>query len=261
MKIDRDKFPALFDENLVTKRYKHLLDPVTMAKMNDVIQVANTVRTYLAKPIIDPMLTSYQKLTPHRKELHDSCRALIYVSKAGNPHVIHYVLLVEEDRINIMGQIHFIVPNSRDFGILFNVFVDRSDTELVTFKSYPDVPPLVGIELHDNVMNLALVAILSAELFINFAEVETKVMKPNAQIWDERMVSAIYNNKTRSDITVIDSTWYTNLVSSGAFKVRGHFRLQPCGPSLSKRKLTWINEFEKEGYTRRAKIETINSEP
>lgn len=255
MKIDKEKFPALFDNEIVTRKYKHLLAPVQYAKMKDVIEVANTVRTYLAKPIIDPMLTSYQKLIPHRKELHDSCRALIYTSKAGNYHVLHYVLLVEEDRINIMGQIHFIVPGSHDFGILFSVYVDRESTDQITFRSYPEVPPLVRIELHDELLNVALVAILSSELFINFAEVETKVMKPNTQIWDEKMVNAIYNNKTRGDITVIDSTWYTNLVSSGAFKVRGHFRLQPHGPGLKGRKLIWINDFEKEGYHRKAKIE------
>lgn len=255
MKIDVEKFPALFDNDIVLNKYKHVLDSVTMSKMKDVIEVANTVRTYLAKPIIDPMLSSYHKLIPHRKELHDSCRALIYMSKAGNPHVLHYVMLVEEDRINIMGQIHFIVPNSHDFGILFNVFVDREDTDVMIFKSYPDVPPIVKIELHDELMNVALLAIISAELFINFAEVETKVMKPNTQIWDERMVSAIYNNKTRSDITVIDSTWFTHLISSGAFNVRGHFRFQPCGEKLSKRKLIWINDFVKDGYTRKAKIE------
>lgn len=255
MKIDKDKFPALFDNEIVISKYKHILDPKHYSMMKDVIETANTVRTYLAKPVIDPMLTSYQKLIPHRKELRDSCRALIYMSKAGNPHVLHYVLLVEEYRIDIMGQIHFIVPRSHDFGMLFSVYVDRKDTDLLTFRSRPEVPPLEKIELHDEVLNVALSAILSAELFINFAEVETKVMKPNTQIWDERMVNAIYNNKTRCDITVIDSTWYTNLVSSGAFKVRGHFRLQPHGPGLKDRKLIWINDFEKEGYHRKAKIE------
>ena len=256
MKINQERFPALFDNFIVTNKYKQLLDTITLSKMQDVIEVANTVRTYLAKPIIDPMLTSFQKLIPHRKELHDSCRCLIYVSKAGNPHTLHYVMLVEEDRINIMGQIHFIVPNSNDFGMLFSIYVDRLDTDLLTFRSYKDVPPIVKIETHDEVLTVALSAILSAELFINFADVETKLMKPNTQIWDERMVNAIYNNKTKSDITVIDSKWYTELISSGAFNVRGHFRMQPFGHGMSQKKLIWINDFQKEGYHRKAKIET-----
>jgi len=255
MKIDRDKFPALFDDEIVTQKYKHLLNDYTMQKIKSVLEISKNVVTYLAKPIIDPMLTSYNKLVPHRKELHDSCRALIYHSKAGNPHTLQYVLLAEEDRINIMGQIHFVFGKDKNFGMLFNIWVDRLDTEDLTFRSYTDVPPLVSIEKHDNMLSVALSAILSAELFINFAEVETKVMKPNTQIWDERMVNAIYNNKTRSDITVIDSTWYTNLVSSGAFKVRGHFRMQPYGAGLSKKRLTWIADFEKSGYHRKAKIE------
>lgn len=58
------------------------------------------------------------------------------------------------------------------------------------FRSRPEVPPIVKIELHDEVLNVALIAILSAELFINFAEVETKIMRPNTQIWDDRMVTA-----------------------------------------------------------------------
>jgi hypothetical protein len=256
MKIDKDKFPALFDDEIVTRKYKHILEPTHISKFKDIIETSKGVQTYLTKPIIDPMLTAYHKLIPHRKELTDSCRALVYMSKAGNPHVLQYVLLVEEDRIDIIGQIHFIVPNSHDFGMLFSAYIDRDTTDQLMFRSRPEVPPIVKIELHDEVLNVALIAILSAELFINFAEVETKVMKPNTQIWDERMVNAIYNNKTRNNITVIDSTWYQNLVSSGAFKVRGHFRLQPYGPGLSQRRLTWIADFEKSGYNRRAKIES-----
>lgn len=256
MKIDKDKFPALFDDEIVIRKYKHILEPTQISNFKDLIEISKRVQTYLTKPIIDPMLTAYHKLIPHRKELTDSCRALVYMSKAGNPHVLQYVLLVEEDRIDLIGQIHFIVPNSHDFGMLFSVYIDRDTTDQLMFKSRPGIPPIVKIELHDEVLNVALIAILSAELFINFAEVETKIMKPNTQIWDERMVNAIYNNKTRNNITVIDSTWYQNLVSSGAFKVRGHFRLQPCGPGLSKRRLTWIADFEKSGYNRRAKIES-----
>jgi len=253
MRIDKERFPALFDHAIVLKNYVGIIDQVTMDKMASMIVIADTVRTYLAKPIIDPMFTYYKKLVPHRKELTDSCRSLIYMSKAGNPHVLHYVLLVEGDRINIHGQTHFIVPNKPAFGMLFSVFVDRLDSELLHFRSYPDIPPILNIQTHDEILNVVLYTILSAELFINFAEVETKVMKPNTQIWDDRRVNAIYNNKTSADITVIDSTWYTNLVSSGAFNVRGHFRLQPYGPERKQRRLQWIADFQKEGYHRKAK--------
>lgn len=257
MKINQERFPALFDDEIILRKYRGLISDRIYSQMKDVLQISKGVITYLAKPIIDPMLLSFKKLAPHRKELKDSCRALVYVSKAGNPHVLQYVLLVEDNRINIMGQIHFIVNVDKDFGCLFNIYIDRLENDLVTFRSYPDIPPIIAIQQHDDMLNVALSAIISAELFINFAEVETKVMKPNTQIWDERMVNAIYNNKTCHNITVLDSTWYQNLISSGVFTVRGHFRMQPCGPNNSKRKLTWISEFEKSGYHRKAKIESI----
>lgn len=256
MRIDKEKFPALFDNNLVLRQYDHLLDDTHKAMLKDVIGAANMVRTYLARPIIEPMLTSYQKLIAHRKELHDSARTLIYLSKQGNPHTIHYTLLVEQSSIVIIGQSCVLLPNKSIFGLLFYVSVDKDDTEEPTFKSFPAVPPIIEIEQHDKLLNVMLNAILAAELFINFAEIETKVMTPNTQIWeDDRRLNALYNNKTNKDITVIDSTWYTNLVSSGAFKVRGHFRLQPFGPDRAQRRLQWISDFQKEGYTRKAKKE------
>lgn len=58
-----------------------------------------------------------------------------------------------------------------------------------------------------------------------------------------------YTNLTTNNIQIIDSKWFTTLVKSDAFKVRGHFRLQPCGEGMKDRKLIWINDFEKSGYT------------
>ncbi len=58
-------------------------------------------------------------------------------------------------------------------------------------------------------------------------------------------------NKSKYDIIYADSNWKQR-VSSDGFKVRGHFRLQPFGKKLSKKKLIWIEEFNKDGYNRRA---------
>jgi hypothetical protein len=52
----------------------------------------------------------------------------------------------------------------------------------------------------------------------------------------------------------LDSTWFTTIVRSEGFKVGGHFRMQPFGKNLSDRKLIWISPFDKNGYTRKAKI-------
>lgn len=86
--------------------------------------------------------------------------------------------------------------------------------------------------------------------FIKYAPIEIKEVGASKRFKD---VHCKYANDTRSNIQILDSTWFTTLVKSEGFKVRGHFRLQPCGKGMKDRKLIWINDFEKEGYTRHFK--------
>lgn len=83
-------------------------------------------------------------------------------------------------------------------------------------------------------------------LFKKYAAVEICNLKPGQR---KKEISIKYINETGISVNILDSKWFTTLVKSDAFKVRGHFRLQPCGEGLIDRKLIWINEFQKEGYT------------
>jgi hypothetical protein len=94
-------------------------------------------------------------------------------------------------------------------------------------------------------------AVIVTELFLNFAEIENKVVPASDKIWNGPVCA--YNNKTKHPITIVDSSWYTNLVVSGAFGVKGHFRLQPYGHEMKQRRLQWIHDFQKTGYHRKAK--------
>jgi hypothetical protein len=107
------------------------------------------------------------------------------------------------------------------------------------------------IEQNNNIASMCK-EIICIELFTQYSEITTKILPPNRQIWDG--INCLYNNKTQSDINIVDLTWFTTLIKSDGFKVRGHFRLQPCGEGMKDRKLIWINEFQKEGYNREAKI-------
>jgi hypothetical protein len=97
---------------------------------------------------------------------------------------------------------------------------------------------------------------LSFVFFKKYCEIETKVIPATKK---EKNVGVKYLNATQRNITVIDSTWFTTLVKSDGFKVRGHFRFQPYGPGNSLRKLIWIQDFEKDGYMRTAKALTQNN--
>lgn len=89
--------------------------------------------------------------------------------------------------------------------------------------------------------------VLLISLFIKYAEVEIKFLPANKKVKDEKQK---YVNDTNCPVTFLDSKWFTTLVKSDAFKVRGHFRLQPKKKNGEwTKELIWINDFEKSGYT------------
>lgn len=98
----------------------------------------------------------------------------------------------------------------------------------------------LSIELYTKL----LVATLN---FIKYADIQVKILPAQKTV---KEISCKYVNDTDSNIQFLDSTWFTTLIKSDAFKVRGHFRLQPkkkngeCATEL-----IWINEFVKTGYT------------
>jgi len=79
-----------------------------------------------------------------------------------------------------------------------------------------------------------------------YAEIETKEVAARKRVVDH---SGKYVNTTDLNVTYLDSKWFTTLVRSEGFNVRGHFRLQPFGEGLKERKLIGISDFLKQGYT------------
>lgn len=140
--------------------------------------------------------------------------------------------------------------NSDGFNALF------SNTVLPDFNLWKqansNLLPNVDIDMNevDNFIYSLVIAYIN---FTKYAQVETKYLKPKQRIKD---IACKYTNDTNSNIEILNSTWFTNLVKSDAFGVRGHFRLQACGEGRKDRKLIWINEFQKEGYTAKARMLT-----
>jgi hypothetical protein len=89
--------------------------------------------------------------------------------------------------------------------------------------------------------------ILALAMFKSYAQVETKILLPNSKT---KGILCKYVNQTKLKLTYLDSKWFTNLVKSDGFNVRGHFRLQPMKKNGEwTKELIWISEFEKTGYT------------
>lgn len=89
-------------------------------------------------------------------------------------------------------------------------------------------------------------------LFKSYAQVETKYIAPNSKILNGKTK---HQNDTNLGVTYLTSKWFTNIVRSEGFVVRGHFRLQPKKVNGEwTKELIYIESFEKTGYTHNAQI-------
>jgi len=106
-----------------------------------------------------------------------------------------------------------------------------------------------------NWFNKKITNVIIISMFKKYAEVETKIIKGESRIDGKRNEKII--NSLKSNIIYLDSKWFTNIVKSDGFKVSGHFRLQPKKNDVGEwtKEIIWINDFEKTGYTSKAKIE------
>jgi hypothetical protein len=110
----------------------------------------------------------------------------------------------------------------------------------------------VGRQKGSNVYT-QIALLTSLILFREFCEVETKLIAVGDQTVH---LNEKYENGTKLPFEILDSTWFTTLVKSGAFRVGGEtgfFRWQPVGTGRTDKKLVYIAPFEKKGYTRKAK--------
>ena len=94
-------------------------------------------------------------------------------------------------------------------------------------------------------------------MFKKYAKVETKILKPNEKSIDIA-TNEKHLNKHYQCVTILDCTWFTNIIRRTPFGVRGHFRLQPKKNQNGDwiKEMIYIEPFMKNGYAKRAKIET-----
>jgi hypothetical protein len=92
-------------------------------------------------------------------------------------------------------------------------------------------------------------------LFKHYSSVETKNVAAQKKEHIAGEKKPIYNEIDRG-ILYLDSFWFTELVRSEEFSVRGHFRLQPKKKDGEwTKELIWVDAFLKHGYHRRPQKE------
>lgn len=120
----------------------------------------------------------------------------------------------------------------------FSSLFDAPKSEEFNYQGEMSIIQAQYLRVHYNV--------ISVLLFKKYATVETKEFLAGQKT---KYLGQKCINDTKYNITHLDSKWFTNIVRSAGFEVRGHFRLQPYGPGMKERKLIWIEAFEKTGYT------------
>lgn len=69
----------------------------------------------------------------------------------------------------------------------------------------------------------------------------------------------LYENHTNNDIEIITSAHLYEIQKSNGFSVKGHFRWQPYGEGRNDKRLIYIQDFQKTGYTSERKLNETES--
>lgn len=154
------------------------------------------------------------------------------------------------------GKYQFSWFDREGISIYFSMFVGYD--RYASFQIFYNGNTPEWVEFCNDYSDCDLSSKTGAETILGFlfllqkSEIEINVLDkltPRKKINKEK-----YLNKTGIPIKIIDSNWFTTTIQGESFGVSGHFRLQPCGVNSQDRKLIWINEFKKNGYTRKAGI-------
>jgi hypothetical protein len=225
---------------------------VGMSVVNEFPKVAHLFKEKI-QYISDPFYQAYNKSTSKLASVLDSepinqSGTFISKSSPSETNTIFYSIISEgkKEDFKLNAIIFFFSKETKKDKPTLAIIVQKNAKGFKSFLS--DQATKNGLD------EMSVIAdIFSLILFLKYCDLEIKEVKGNSKI---NHIGTKYVNETKNNIQILDSTWFTTLVKSDSFHVRGHFRFQPCGQGMKDRKLIWISDFQKEGYTRQAKVLT-----
>lgn len=224
--------------------FKNNIEPIKLMWANNVHNFSNEVNI-ISKPFLDAVGLAWVKL----RDLWSD----IISNKISDIDIDGTFIL---NKTVYMFDYHY--KSIRSEHIVNLIMFDKSGVPIALFiqgKGSDECNMWISkkINIHNNkdgiegwiLDNFLMLIIIS--FFKSYAQVETKYLPAGKRVKD---VSCKYINETKLNLTFLDSKWFTTLVKSDAFKVRGHFRLQPKKKEGKwTHELIWINDFMKTGYT------------
>lgn len=125
-------------------------------------------------------------------------------------------------------------------------FADIDAIKTMCWVSLSILPSSTKMEDMLKFIDNTVAEVCALALFKKYAQIETTLLPAGQKV---KGIDCKYFNATKLDINYINSSWFTNLVKSDGFSVRGHFRLQPKKKNGEwTKELIWIEDYQKSGY-------------
>jgi len=206
---------------------------------------------------------TFQKLNSIYCHIENCSGILLYPRKKFSTiHAISYDMATTPEKDVLLGEIHLYSKLGRLVVLYIKVEGDSIDWNALISDSVQmdsSGKPITKERLNDWFVN-HIQTCLSVVTFKQFAEIETKYLGGKAYPKKIKTDTDKYLNESKVQINILDSRWFTETYRSEGFGVEGHFRLQPYGLGLKKRKLIYIKEYTKKGYNRKARLPNHNDE-
>jgi hypothetical protein len=88
-------------------------------------------------------------------------------------------------------------------------------------------------------------------LYVELGDITVKKIKVGDKVkYGSTHDEQIFNDTDLKNVYLVTSNWNKIVLVEGGFKVRGHFRVQPCGVGRTQYKIVWVREYEKGSFVR-----------
>lgn len=275
MRFSKNKYPILdnisnfeslfkFQEKGLTEKFfydnergEEMLKDV--ANCCDLVVDSKTI-DFVSVPFFEKVTTGkvFDKLT-HLFCKIDPCEGvLLYPKKRFSKiHAASYLLFPDPESNEMLAEIHLYSEVGRIVVLYVQIKEETTNWRAVISTSIKESN---GKNISQSKMNdwftNHIQTCFSILTFKQFAEIEVKEIGGKDYPKKSKIGKEKYLNESDNQINILDSRWFTETIRSEGFAVSGHFRLQPYGEGMNKRKLIYIEDFLKTGYTSRAKIKS-----
>jgi hypothetical protein len=155
-------------------------------------------------------------------------------------------LIVEKKRNGLI--------NDKEYKILMDTLNNKNFDDHISKGVFYYMWGIKGGKLHfpekerDENFDKEMMEFVRLLIFTELSELESVTLAPKQSVGTKKQGKML--NESNSSVVVVDSTWNKIIHREQGFKVSGHLRLQPYGPEMKYRRLQYIDDFEKTGYTK-----------